>query len=163
MKVNITGFGAIPGLGSIAPAYNVDMDHAGIRRMMNFPAFRVFDVETGTIITRSNVNDVLASKASKNVPVVETPQKDDVVQTVEQPVDVPTKVEILETPVEEVKPEEAEVTEVELDTTAVVGDDSAEIVEEASVVENDEQNIVPERSQQYNNSNNYNRKNKKRH
>ena len=162
MKVNITGFGAIPGLGSIAPAYNVDMDHAGIRRMMNFPAFRVFDVETGTIITRSNVNDVLASKTSKSTPVVETPRKEGEVQTVEKAVETPAKVEILETSVEEVKPEEVEVTEVELDTTTVVGDDSVEIAEEASVVENDEQNVVPERSQQYNN-NNYNRKNKKRH
>lgn len=162
MKVNITGFGAIPGLGSIAPVYNVDMDHAGIRRMMNFPAFRVFDVETGTIITRSNVNDVLASKTSKSVSVMETPKKKDETQTAEKAVDEPVKVEILETPVEEVKPEEAEVTEVELDTTTVVGDDSAEIVEEVSVVENDEQNVVPERQHPYNN-NNYNRKNKKRH
>ena len=163
MKVNITGFGAIPGLGSIAPVYNVDMDHAGIRRMMNFPTFRVFDVETGTIITRSNVNDVLASKTSKGVSAAETLKKEDEVQTVEKTVVAPVKVEILETPVEEVKPEEVEMTEVELDTTAVVGDDSAEIVEEEPVVENDEQNVVPERSQQYNNNNNYNRKNKKRH
>lgn len=163
MKVNITGFGAIPGLGSIAPVYNVDMDHAGIRRMMNFPTFRVFDVETGTIITRSNVNDVLASKTSKSVPVVETPKKNDTVQAVEKAVETPAKIEIIETPVDEVKQSEVEMTEVELDTTTAIVEDSAEIVEEESVVENNEQVTVPERPQQYHNNNNYNRKNKKRH
>lgn len=131
MKVNITGFGTIPRIGILAPAYNVEMDQQGVRRMMNFPEFRVFDAETGTIITRKNINDVLASKQVKKPATEEKPKKQ------QKATDVPVVEEtpVTETPeVEEVKVEvstyeeteavndEAEIIEDVIDTTAVVVD-----------------------------------------
>ena len=131
MKVNITGFGTIPRIGILAPAYNVEMDQQGVRRMMNFPEFRVFDAETGTIITRKNINDVLASKQVKKPATEEKPKKQQ--KATEAPVVEETPV--TETPVaEEVKVEvstyeeteavndEAEIIEDVIDTTAVVVD-----------------------------------------
>lgn len=131
MKVNITGFGTIPRIGILAPAYNVEMDQQGVRRMMNFPEFRVFDSETGTIITRKNINDVLASKQVKKPATEEKPKKQQ--KATEAPVVEETPV--TETPeVEEVKVEvstyeeteavndEAEIIEDVIDTTAAVVD-----------------------------------------
>lgn len=131
MKVNITGFGTIPRIGILAPAYNVEMDQQGVRRMMNFPEFRVFDAETGTIITRKNINDVLASKQVKKPATEEKPKKQQ--KATENPVVEETPV--TETPeVEEVKVEvstyeeteavndEAEIIEDVIDTTAAVVD-----------------------------------------
>ena len=131
MKVNITGFGTIPRIGILAPAYNVEMDQQGVRRMMNFPEFRVFDAETGTIITRKNINDVLASKQVKKPATEEKPKKQQ--KATENPVVEETPV--IETPVvEEVKVEvstyeeteavndEAEIIEDIIDTTAAVVD-----------------------------------------
>lgn len=131
MKVNITGFGTIPRIGILAPAYNVEMDQQGVRRMMNFPEFRVFDAETGTIITRKNINDVLASKQVKKPATEEKPKKQQ--KATENPVVEETPV--TETPeVEEVKVEvstyeeteavndEAEIIEDIIDTTAAVVD-----------------------------------------
>lgn len=135
MKVNITGFGTIPRIGILAPAYNVEMDQQCVRRMMNFPEFRVFDAETGTIITRKNINDVLASKQVKKPATEEKPKKQQ--KATEAPVVEETPV--TETPeVEEVKVEvstyeeteavndEAEIIEDIIDTTAVVVADSDE-------------------------------------
>ena len=134
MKVNITGFGTIPRIGILAPAYNVEMDQQGVRRMMNFPEFRVFDAETGTIITRKNINDVLASKHVKKPATEEKPKKQQ--KATENPVVEETPV--IETPVvEEVKVEvstyedteavndEAEIIEDIIDTTAAVVADEA--------------------------------------
>ena len=135
MKVNITGFGTIPRIGILAPAYNVEMDQQCVRRMMNFPEFRVFDAETGTIITRKNINDVLASKQVKKPATEEKPKKQQ--KATEAPVVEETPV--TETPeVEEVKVEvsayeeteavndEAEIIEDVIDTTATVGAGSDE-------------------------------------
>ena len=135
MKVNITGFGTIPRIGILAPAYNVEMDQQCVRRMMNFPEFRVFDAETGTIITRKNINDVLASKQVKKPATEEKPKKQQ--KATEAPVVEETPV--TETPeVEEVKVEvstyeeteavndEAEIIEDVIDTTATVVADSDE-------------------------------------
>lgn len=131
MKVNITGFGTIPRIGILAPAYNVEVDQQGVRRMMNFPEFRVFDAETGTIITRKNINDVLASKQVKKPATEEKPKKQQ--KATENPVVEETPV--TETPeVEDVKVEvstyeeteavndEAEIIEDVIDTTAAVVD-----------------------------------------
>ena len=135
MKVNITGFGTIPRIGILAPAYNVEMDQQGVRRMMNFPEFRVFDAETGTIITRKNINDVLASKQVKKPATEEKPKKQQ--KATETPIVEETPV--TETPeVEEVKVEvstyeeteavndEAEIIEDVIDTTAAVVVDTDE-------------------------------------
>lgn len=131
MKVNITGFGTIPRIGILAPAYNVEMDQQGVRRMMNFPEFRVFDAETGTIITRKNINDVLASKQVKKPVTEEKPKKQQkatetsVVEetpVIETPVAEEVKVEVSTYEETEAVNDEAEIIEDVIDTTAVVVD-----------------------------------------
>lgn len=137
MKVNITGFGTIPRIGILAPAYNVEMDQQGVRRMMNFPEFRVFDAETGTIITRKNINDVLASKQVKKPATEEKPKK----QQKATETSVVEETPVIETPVaEEVEEVKVEVSTYE-ETEAV--NDEAEIIEDiidttAAVVDTDE-------------------------
>lgn len=131
MKVNITGFGTIPRIGILAPAYNVEMDQQGVRRMMNFPEFRVFDAETGTIITRKNINDVLASKQVKKPATEEKPKKQQkatetsVVEetpVIETPVAEEVKVEVSTYEETEAVNDEAEIIEDIIDTTAAVVD-----------------------------------------
>lgn len=137
MKVNITGFGTIPRIGILAPAYNVEMDQQGVRRMMNFPEFRVFDAETGTIITRKNINDVLASKQVKKPATEEKPKK----QQKATETSVVEETPVIETPVaEEVEEVKVEVSTYE-ETEAV--NDESEIIEDvidttAAVVDTDE-------------------------
>lgn len=137
MKVNITGFGTIPRIGILAPAYNVEMDQQGVRRMMNFPEFRVFDSETGTIITRKNINDVLASKQVKKPATEEKPKK----QQKATETSVVEETPVIETPVaEEVEEVKVEVSTYE-ETEAV--NDESEIIEDvidttAAVVDTDE-------------------------
>ena len=135
MKVNITGFGTIPRIGILAPAYNVEMDQQGVRRMMNFPEFRVFDAETGTIITRKNINDVLASKQVKKPATEEKPKKQQkatetsVVEetpVIETPVAEEVKVEVSAYEETEAVNDEAEIIEDIIDTTATVVADSDE-------------------------------------
>lgn len=158
MKVNITGFGTIPRIGILAPAYNVEMDQQGVRRMMNFPEFRVFDAETGTIITRKNINDVLASKQVKKPATEEKPKKQQ--KATENPVVEETPV--TETPeVEEVKEVKVEVSAYE-ETEAV--NDEAEIIEDiidttATVVADSDE--APQTQTEYRKPQNYH-KNKKR-
>ena len=131
MKVNITGFGTIPRIGILAPAYNVEMDQQGVRLMMNFPEFRVFDAETGTIITRKNINDVLASKQVKKPATEEKPKKQQkatetsVVEetpVIETPVAEEVKVEVSTYEETEAVNDEAEIIEDVIDTTAAVVD-----------------------------------------
>lgn len=137
MKVNITGFGTIPRIGILAPAYNVEMDQQGVRRMMNFPEFRVFDAETGTIITRKNINDILASKQVKKPATEEKPKK----QQKATETSVVEETPVIETPVaEEVEEVKVEVSTYE-ETEAV--NDESEIIEDvidttAAVVDTDE-------------------------
>lgn len=55
MKVNISGKGVIPGLNTLAPVYNVDLDKQQILRLLNFRNFRVYGVGTG-LLTPTNVD-----------------------------------------------------------------------------------------------------------
>ena len=131
MKVDIIGRGVIPGLGTIAPAYNRELNDQGVRRMLNFNAFRVYDSNTGILITRKNVNSVLEANATK--PVVETPTPAPTTPVVETPVlkepYVPPVVEYTEDPVDDV------VTEIE----DVVGDDvTVEDTETTDPVDDDQ-------------------------
>lgn len=68
MKVNISGKGVIPGLNTLAPVYNVDLDKQQILRLLNFRNFRVYGVGTG-LLTPANVDaafDASVENVKKN-------------------------------------------------------------------------------------------------
>lgn len=59
MKVDIIGHGYVPGLKDvIAPLKGYEADESFVRRMLNFPdEWRVYDSESGLLITQENVDN----------------------------------------------------------------------------------------------------------
>lgn len=64
MKVNISGRGVIPGIGTIPPIYGRDMSEKEVRRLLNFDSFRLYESNTGLLITRKNVSDIFSGSSS---------------------------------------------------------------------------------------------------
>lgn len=57
MKVNVEGYGIIPGTGgAVAPLMGFDASESFVRRMAIHPKWRIYDAETGLRITEKNVN-----------------------------------------------------------------------------------------------------------
>lgn len=79
MKVNILGKGVIPGIGTLAPKYDVELSETEIRRLVNFDRLRIGDTVTGLLITKKNVNDFF--------------KKPEEVTRLTTPIEVPKKVE----------------------------------------------------------------------
>lgn len=73
MRVNITGKGIIPGLGTLAPRYNVELSEMDIRKLTLFDQFRVSEAETGLLITRINVNNFFKKRLVTDIPKVKKP------------------------------------------------------------------------------------------
>lgn len=104
MKVNIIGNGTIPLIGLTAPIRNIDLEETKIRALVNVKSLRIYNAESGILITPRNVNGIFA-----------VPVNEDEIKQKESPV------------VEEVKPTEEIVTEVE---------ESAPVTQETSEEEN---------------------------
>ena len=64
MKVNITGKGIIPGVNTIPPAYNIELEETQIRRLLNFNNIRVYEATSGCLITKKNIKTVLTASVS---------------------------------------------------------------------------------------------------
>ena len=64
MKVNITGKGIIPGVNTIPPAYNIEIEETQIRRLLNFNNIRVYEATSGCLITKKNIKTVLTASTS---------------------------------------------------------------------------------------------------
>lgn len=62
MKVNISGRGRIPGVGTLAPVYGFDATKEMVARIINYKQFHVYEAATGTYITKSNIDTVFAPK-----------------------------------------------------------------------------------------------------
>lgn len=73
MKVNITGKGIIPGLGTLAPVYHHEMTEREVLRLLNFHNIYVYKSDTGALITRTNITDVFADEVTKSVDIVIEP------------------------------------------------------------------------------------------
>ena len=73
MKVNITGKGIIPGLGTLAPVYRHEMTEREVSRLLNFHNIYVYKSDTGALITRTNITDVFADEVTKSVDIVIEP------------------------------------------------------------------------------------------
>lgn len=96
MKVNITGKGIIPGIGTLAPKYNVEMDKDAIKRILEFPHYHqlvITDVNTNLIVTSKNLDTFFNQKLVTELPKV-------------KPVQAPKKkpVVVHETPIVETTP-----------------------------------------------------------
>lgn len=153
MKVNIGGKGSIPGLGVLAPAYGVEMDKVGVRRLLNFNTFRVYQSSTGLLITTANIDEMfkntIKTAAVAVKPVEKKPVTQEAASLVENAIligiDVAKKaiveettVEVEETPLPEITDENInvekfqEMAEPVVDTTTVdtVSETIAETVNE---------------------------------
>ena len=90
MKVNIIGNGTIPLIGLTAPIRNLDLEETKIRALVNVKSLRIYNAESGILITPRNINGIFA-----------VPVNEDEIKQEESPV------------VEEAKPAEEIVTETE--------------------------------------------------
>lgn len=91
MKVNIIGNGTIPMLGLTAPIRNIDLEETKIRALVNVKTLRIYNAESGILITSRNINGIFA-------PAVE----EEAVETVEVKEETPTPaVEEPVSPIEE--------------------------------------------------------------
>lgn len=90
MKVNISGRGRVPGIGTLAPVRGYDASKEFVLRLLNYKQFKVYDAASGGLITKTNVDKLFAPKvetsvidttkktAKKEVVVVETPKSEPV-------------------------------------------------------------------------------------
>lgn len=156
MKVNVIGRGAISGIG-LLPVHDIELDKAGISRILNFNNVRVADAATKRQITRQNLDEFFAEPEEEaaveetvvDTPVVEEPVKETYVEPV-----VETVVE--EAPVVEEVIEEPVVTVEETETAPVEEEAVEEVIDATDEVPAEE---TPEEKPAYSNSN---KKNKKR-
>ena len=127
MKVNITGKGIIPGINTIPPAYNIELEETQIRRLLNFNNIRVYEATSGCLITKKNIKTVLTASTS-------------MVDTVLN-VNNDTDVKVEDKPVESNKVVDVEYTsdaEVSTDTTDDIEEKSDEHMEDIVIESTDE-------------------------
>lgn len=147
MKVNISGRGIIPGMGVIPPVYGKDMSEKEVSRLLNFESLRVYDSQTGLLITRKNISKIFSNNVvSTSVETVTLPHKsDDIIETTVLPYTNETPVDVVELVKEETK----------------VNEESNEqsVIKEESIEEDVIEEIVSEEKTNFTN-NNYNNKNR---
>ena len=127
MKVNITGKGIIPGVNTIPPAYNIELEETQIRRLLNFNNIRVYEATSGCLITKKNIKTVLTASSS----IVDTSLN----------VNNDNDVKVEDKPVESNKVVDVEYTsdaEVSTDTTDDIEEKSDEHMEDIVIESTDE-------------------------
>ena len=127
MKVNITGKGIMPGVDTIPPAYNIELDETQIRRLLNFNNIRVYEATSGCLITKKNIKTVLTASSS----IVDTSLN----------VNNDNDVKVEDKPVESNKVVDVEYTsdaEVSTDTTDDIEEKSDEHMEDIVIESTDE-------------------------
>lgn len=68
MKVNISGRGRVPGIGTLAPVRGYDASKEFVLRLLNYKQFKVFDAASGGLITKTNVDKLFAPKVEEAAP-----------------------------------------------------------------------------------------------
>lgn len=87
MKVNIIGNGTIPMLGLTAPIRNIDLEETKIRALVNVKTLRIYNAESGILITSRNINGIFAPAAEEEtVSTVEVKEETPTPAVVEEPV-----------------------------------------------------------------------------
>jgi len=122
MKVDITGRGVIPGIGTLAPKYDVELNESQIRRLLNFSQFRLSDRKTNLLITKKNVDNFFKKPLITELP---TPK----------PVSVPKKKETYVTPVITVEPTPVIEEETTIELQEIPSDPLPEEITEVPTVE----------------------------
>lgn len=100
MKVNISGRGRVPGIGTLAPVRGYDASKEFVLRLLNYKQFKIFDAASGGLITKTNVDKLFAPKvetpvveAAKKPATKKTAKKEDVVEIPKsEPVEVAPEV-----------------------------------------------------------------------
>ena len=148
MKVNVKGYGRIPGTNMLAPKLGIDMTRDQILTASTSPDINVYDAKTHVYITRANIDKFFEIEANEQVGAVAAPiveKKPGVVEPVVEPVVETKTVEAVEVeePVEEA-----------IETVEVVEVEAADVVE---AVEETTEEVVEEKPYQFK------KKNKKKH
>lgn len=130
MKVNITGKGIIPGINTIPPAYNIELEETQIRRLLNFNNIRVYEATSGCLITKKNIKTVLTASASM-VDTVLNVNNDTDVKVEDKPVESNKVVDVEYT-------SDAEVSTDMNDTTDDIEEKSDEHMEDIVIESTDE-------------------------
>jgi len=73
MKVNIRGYGRIPGTNMLAPKLGIDMDRDQILTASTSPNINVYDAKTHVYLTRANIDKFFEIEANEQIGIVETP------------------------------------------------------------------------------------------
>lgn len=168
MRVNISGRGIIPILGTVAPAYNVELSESQVKRLLNFPMFRVFVTDTGKLITKGNINEIFSVQSWKN-------SKETAIDYVKNVVAPKVETPVIDKPVEESNhSEQVEIEEASnVDDIKTEDDTPTETVETEAVseevsiiddepVEEDESSDASTQHIEDNSSETYVRRNKKK-
>ena len=168
MKVNITGKGIIPGVNTIPPAYNIELDETQIRRLLNFNNIRVYEATSGCLITKKNIKTVLTASSSivdtslnanndTDVKVEDKPVESNKVVDVEYTSDVEVSTDTIDD-IEEKSDEHME--DIVIESTDELVDEVDTVVETAVVTEEKDtsaETVVPS----YHSNNTKKNKNKK--
>lgn len=67
MKVTVRGIGAIPGIGTLAPQYGLDLNRDQIRKILSNKNFRVVDENTRTVVTYLNLDKLFNQKTPPHI------------------------------------------------------------------------------------------------
>lgn len=154
MKVNVKGYGRIPGTNMLAPKLGIDMTREQILTASTSPDINVYDAKTHVYITRANIDKFFEIEANEQVGLVSEPVVEKKTEVVEKPVVVEPVVNN-EVSITSETDEVAEVEAVEIVENEV--DEVADVVEVASTVEETVEEVVEEKPYQFK------KKNKKKH
>lgn len=73
MKVNVRGYGRIPGTNMLAPKLGIDMTRDQILIASTSPNINVYDAKTHVYLTKSNIDKFFEIEANEKIGVVATP------------------------------------------------------------------------------------------
>ena len=163
MKVNVRGYGRIPGTNMLAPKFGIDMTRDQILTASTSSNINVYDAKTHVYLTRANIDKFFEIEANEQIGVVETPivETKPAANVVEIGKIKVLKSELVEepTPVEvslnSETDEASEVEAVEIVENEVT--EATDVVEVPSTVEETVEEVVEEKPYQFK------KKNKKKH
>lgn len=73
MKVNITGKGIIPCIGTLAPKYNVELTKEQIERILRFPHYHqlvITDLKSGFVVNLHNIDQLFQESEKVDIPPI---------------------------------------------------------------------------------------------
>lgn len=159
MKVNITGRGICPVIGSMLPCMNVDVSEGALVEILKNRSIRVFDAVSNVPIHANNYKTFLMRRTVAASAQVETPIKPTKVSANKRPkkstkpaeqliekaqeLGIPTEVEETPAPVVEETPVAVDEVVAPVETNDVVEEETPAEVVEADVAENNNNNNRP--------------------